>query len=88
MILQTTLIIGNLEGLMAMIVMIFHLIFSIVLFIKVRRWIVQLFNLIFAIAMGLGSLQYFYSLQVYVMYLDIFINMMLFLIISLKAYSK
>lgn len=80
---QTTIILQNFEGLMAMGVVFFHILISLIVYIKIHgkhKWLLMLLNLMFSIFFGLSSLQYFYSLQIWVMYFDIYLNLILFIL--------
>lgn len=90
-ILQTTTIqIQNLEGLMTMVIMGFHILISIILYLKVRRFIVILTNLMFSIIFGLASLSYFYSMQIWILFFDIMLNLLLFVLamFDVKNYNN
>lgn len=78
----------NLEGIMAMCIMLFHIIISLACYLKMRRWILILTNFLFSVILGFASFQYYIPLAPYIQIFDIMINVFLLIMVSVEAYNK
>ena len=77
----------GLDGFIALIIIFFHLLVMIVLYIKIRRWILISFGALFSVIICVGSFGYEIPLTPYIQILDISISFLLMLVTSMEAFK-
>lgn len=83
----TYLVLENLDGIMGLIVIIFHIIISIYVFRKMRYPLLLMVNLMFSIFLSWLSFSYDISMTPYIQIFDILINA-IFLVYSIEQQLK
>lgn len=64
----------NFGSLFSLGIMLFHLLVSLYIFKRVRIWIIIFLNFCFSVIFGIGSFQYPFPMQIYLVFFDILLN--------------
>lgn len=83
-----TLLDFNFQALIVMVILIFHVIISLFIYVKARRWLLIFISFIFSIIIGVNSFQYPLPLQVELVFFDIFVNFIMFVYATFKAFKR
>lgn len=70
----TDVIFQNFDGLMVLIIIFFHIVFSLYIWKKAKRFTLLFINFAFSILMGINSFNYWIPLQIYIVIFDILLN--------------